>query len=87
MALSAISSSDSGSNIPALAPAGRASPSSQVTASGSISHIIAARSRSDFITFSVESVTAMPEANNTRLPPVRLLYPIVAVSPISTDTR
>jgi hypothetical protein len=52
----------SGSNLPALSPAGRASPFSQTTASGSIFQILAARSRSWVITRSVECVTTMAEA-------------------------
>ena len=39
------------------------------------------------MTFSVDCVTTMAEAKVTRLPPVRLLKPMVAVSPISTETR
>ena len=37
--------------------------------------------------FSVDCVTTIAEANSTRLPPVRLEKPTVAVSPISTETR
>ena len=37
--------------------------------------------------FSVDCVTTIAEANSTRLPPVRLEKPMVAVSPISTETR
>ena len=39
------------------------------------------------MTFSADCVTTIAEANSTRLPPVRFEKPIVAVSPISTDTR
>ena len=39
------------------------------------------------MTFSAACVTTMAEAKVTRLPPVRLEKPIVAVSPISTLTR
>ena len=37
--------------------------------------------------FSVDCVTTIEEANSTRLPPVRFEKPMVAVSPISTETR
>ena len=40
-----------------------------------------------FITLGPGSFTTIAEANSTRLPPVRLEKPMVAVSPISTDTR
>src|SRR5262249_28334754 len=70
LALAAICANVSGGNSPALEPAGRASPLSQVTASGSIFQILAARSRSVWITCSVALVTTSAEAKVTRLPPV-----------------
>jgi hypothetical protein len=48
--------------LPALSPAGRASPFSQTTASGSIFQILAARSFRIVMTFSVDWVTTMAEA-------------------------
>ena len=86
VACSASSTRDNGLNLPALSPAGRASPFSHSIASLSISQIFDALSLSISITWFVDSVTTNAEANNTRLPPVKLLNPIVAVSPISTDT-
>ncbi len=73
LALAAISASDSGSNWPALSPAGRAWPFSQTTASTSIFQIIAARWRRISITCSADFVTTIAEANVTRLPPVSAL--------------
>ena len=52
-----------------------------------MSQIFAARSFSVAMILSVDCVTTIAEANSTRLPPVRLEKPMVAVSPISTDTR
>ena len=86
-AFSASSASVSGSNWPALGLTGCAAPFSHFTASGSISQIFAARSRKVWITFSADCVTTIAEANSTRLPPVRLEKPMVAVSPIRTETR
>ena len=86
-AFAASSASVSGSNLPALALAGCAAPFSHSTASGSIFQILAARSRSVSMIFSVDCVTTIAEANITRLPPVRLEKPIVLVSPIRTETR
>src|SRR3954464_13168970 len=71
-ALAAIWASDSGSNLPALSPAGRGEPLSQVTASWSIFQILAAREQSCLITVSADWVTTIAEAKVTRLPPVRL---------------
>ena len=79
-AFSAISASDSGSNAPALVPAGCAAPSRQSTASGVMSQIIAARCLSCSTTFSAAMVAAMPVANVTRDPPVTWVKPIDAVS-------
>src|ERR1044072_2796396 len=70
--LAAIWASDSGSNLPALSPAGRAKPLSQVTASGSIFQILAARSHRVLMTFSADCVTTIAEAKVTRLPAGRL---------------
>src|SRR5262249_21708911 len=50
--LSAISARGSGSKLPALAPAGHALPSFHSTASGLMSHIIAARFFNSSTTFS-----------------------------------
>jgi hypothetical protein len=57
---------------------------SQVTASGSIFQILAARSHRVLMTFSADCVTTIAEAKVTRLPPVRLEKPMLLVSPIST---
>ena len=86
VALSANSANDSGSNLPALSPAGRASPFSHSIASSSMPQILAALCLSCLITILADSVTTIADANNTLLPPVKLLYPMVAVSPINTDT-
>ena len=79
-AFSAMSASDSGSNAPALVPAGCAAPSRQSTASGVMSQIIAARCFSWSTTFSAAMVAAMPVAKVTRQPPVTWVKPIDAVS-------
>ena len=86
VAFSANSANVSGSNFPALSPAGLASPFSHSIASSSMPQILAALCFNCLITILADSVTTIAEANNTLLPPVRLLYPIVAVSPIKTDT-
>ena len=86
-ALAARSASVSGGNSPAFGLAGCAAPFSHFTASGSMSQILAARSRSVVMIFSADCVTTIAEANNTRLPPVRFEKPTVAVSPIRTETR
>jgi hypothetical protein len=59
LALAAIWASDSGSNLPALSPAGRAKPLSQVNGLGSIFQILAARSHRVLMTFSADCVTTI----------------------------
>ena len=51
-----------------------------------MSQILAARSRSVWMTFLVASVTTMPAANVTRLPPVSCEKGSWSVSPISALT-
>ena len=85
--LSARAASVRGSNSPTLLLAGRASPFSQTTPSGSTSQIFAARLRSSSTTFFAASTTAMPTENVTRLPPVMSLYGMELVSGTMGRTR
>ena len=57
------------------------------TGAGLLVKELEADPRSVAMIFSVDCVTTIAEANSTRLPPVRLEKPTVAVSPISTETR
>jgi hypothetical protein len=83
---SAIAAIDSGSNAPALEPAGNAWPSFHSTASTGMSQICAARDLSCSTTFSAACVAAMPVAKVTRLPPVTWVKPIDTVSPTTVRT-
>ena len=67
-AFSASAARSSGSNAPALEPAGNALPSFHSTASTGISQIAAARRFSSSTTFSAACVAAMPVAKVTREP-------------------
>ena len=60
-----------GSKSPALLLVGRAAPFSHTTASTGMSQIFAARSRRSWMRDRAASMTAIPLANVTRLPPVR----------------
>src|SRR5262249_18915974 len=76
----------SGSNSPALEPAGNAIPSRHSTASTGISQIIAARSFSFSTTLSAAWVAAIPVAKVTREPPVTCVKPIDVVSATTAGT-
>jgi hypothetical protein len=71
----AISFSESGSKLPALAPAGLAWPFSQVTASSGMPQVAAARAHSFLIASRAARMQAMPVAKVVRLPSVTSLWP------------
>ena len=65
-----MSFSDSGGNLPALAPAGLAWPFSQTTASVGMPQMAAARPQSFCTASRAALMVAMPTENVTRLPSV-----------------
>src|SRR5499426_1425813 len=82
----AISLSERGLNLPALGPAGLAAPFSQVTASGGIPQIAAARAQSTLMALRAELITPIPAEKVTRLPSVTSLWPREEVSAMIART-
>ena len=85
--MAAISARLIGGCSPALGPAGRAAPSSQTTASGSMPQTIATRRHISRLAARAASIVASPTAKVTRLPSVTSFSPSEAVSAITVRTR